>query len=111
MSTGIEVSAGNHGIFSYPVVWHEPGKDGATFIVIKDDAIGLASENYVAELIAEIWAGDLPQADAWDHLLIKTSDMEFPVPCFIEAGEVDGETVAVFRSGSKAGFIRFTMKI
>lgn len=103
--SGIAVSAGNAGNFRYPVVWCQVTDEEPVFLIIKDDAVGLAAEEYVVDLLARIQQGDLDQADAWDHLMIKTADMDSPDLCRVEVRKQGNDLVADFRA---AGLVRFT---
>lgn len=105
----IEVSAGNHGIFGFPVVWFEPTIAEATFIVIRDGVIGLANDEYVLDMVGEAWAeGEKPE-DRWDALLVKTSKMPHFLPCAVERSEEPGGTTAVFRTHDRMA--RFAAKV
>lgn len=110
MAGGIEVVAGNQ-TYRHSVIWHEVPKPGAVFIIVKDGALGLSSEGYVAETLASVWAGDVRPEDAWDQLLIQTADMDFPVRCTVEAVAQDGQPVAKFRVGSDPGRVCYFMEI
>jgi hypothetical protein len=107
----IEVSAGNHGIFGYPVVWVEPTVAEAVFIIVRHDEmeIGLATDEYVLEMIGEAWAEGEPAEDRWDVLLVKTAKMPYPMPCKVERTEEPGGTTAVFRTADRIA--RFAAKV
>jgi len=105
----IEVSAGNHGIFGYPVVWAEPTIAEAVFVIVKDGVVGLAIDEYVLEMIGEAWAEGERAEDGWDVLLVKTAKMPYPMPCEVERTEEPGGTTAVFRTADR--FARFAAKV
>lgn len=104
--SGIAVPGGNAETRRYPIICHKTPQGEATFLVLADGEIGLATQDYVLERISRVEDGELRRLDAWDRLMIFTADMEIPAQCFwkVEAGP-DKRTV-VFRSGLGMGPIR-----
>lgn len=94
----IEVSAGDGGIVRHPVIWHEVEHGEAVFIVLKGNAVGLASEEYILGQAAQIYSGDLAEPEAWDGLSIKTDTMQDFTPCVLEfRRKPDGQPEVIFR--------------
>lgn len=85
----------------------DPGLAGAVFVIIKGDRARVCSERYMADRIAEIWAGDA-ETD-WDVLLVKTAKMPQLRACTVEADPYSSRATAVFRDAD--GFGHFAMNI
>jgi hypothetical protein len=96
----------------HAAVWADAKRVPTIFIAVaRDGSTGLMHPERVSDLLGQIWHGDMDEDDAWDHLLIKTPDMEFPVPCFVETNADEDSVWATVRTGSRAGVVRYRMEI
>lgn len=93
-------------------VWADAKEVPTIFIAVANDgSTGLMHPERVGDLLNQVWNGDMDRDDAWNYLLIKTPDMDYPVPCFVETDAEESGVWATFRTGSRAGFVRYRMEI
>lgn len=108
---GIRVIDRSGATVLHSTIWVDPEEVPVVFLVVKEGALALAHPDYVSETLHSVHNGDLDREDAWDHLLIKTPEMDFPVTCHVETVIEENKAVAYFRSGSKAGIVRLRAEI
>ena len=105
------MAEGGAGVSGIRVTWSDPEVSPVVFVIVKDGAVGLASPDYIANLVTDIHSGALFTSDAWDHLMILTPDTEFPVGCHVAITTENGAMVARFQSGGRSGIVRYRMEI
>lgn len=66
---------------SHPVIWVDPEDNPVSFVVVKDDSMGIATTDYIAGELFDVASGDLSLADAWDTLMVKTRKNAHPEVC------------------------------
>ncbi|MFE0472651.1 hypothetical protein ACFW2V_13650 [Streptomyces sp. NPDC058947] len=98
---GIRIIERDGKAITHPTIWVDPEEVPTLFLVVKDGATALAHPDYIGETLHSVNQGDLDLRDAWDHLLVKTKDMEYPRLCEVRvraigaAFVVNGQTVHV----------------
>lgn len=95
----------------HSTIWVDPKEVPVVFLVLKDGAMALAHPDYIGETLYSVNNGDLTPEEAWDHLMIKMPDMDYPVSCHVEVTQAEGKSTAEFRTGSRAGIVRYRMEI
>jgi hypothetical protein len=81
-------------VVQYPAVWAEAEEVPTIFVAVRSDgSVGLVHPEFVADSLSQVLNGDTNDKP-WEHLLVKTPDMDYPMPCELMSPTLD--TVNVF---------------
>lgn len=96
---GIRIMGRDGKAVLHPILWADPDELPVIFVLLKDEAVALASPDYIADLLLQMDNGDLEPHLGWDFLMIKTPMMSTLEPCWVRRLTGTGGTAEIVVDG------------